>query len=506
MRRNVAPLALTLSLLGWLCLMPVSASAQGFPPVGGGGTCTGMINEEGFQGQQSAVNNGLYLCSGGVWVKQPLILGTTASACSATWSGGIRYNSVSGAIEFCNGTSWANVGGGGGGTPAGADREIQFNSGGAFGASSTYKLMADGDLLLTGTYTGTASVPASGAGTRMFFDTQKAAFRSGKTGGLHWDNASVGDYSVATGMDTTASGIYSVAMGAGSIASGLGSTAMGTSTTASGNRSMAMGNATTASGAQSTAMGDLTTAAGDHSVAFGKEVNISATGDGSAGFGLTTTAPATDPIISGAQSLGIFMGNHSARNFAAANTMGLFGGKLVIDPAVPATQLSARGVIDAGAATDAIVLPNGTTAQRPGTPVNGMIRYNSTSGKFEAYQAGAWTDMIGGGGGGTPGGASTQVQFNNGGAFGGDADLTWDNTGNVLTITGQTSVSDRVVLGATAGAAAPASGTVGTNAGVPAATLCDSAEERGRLIIDSTNNRLYVCTTTRGWDYVALTD
>ena len=89
-----------------LCLMPISVFAQGFPPVGGGGTCTGMINPEGYQGQQSAVNNGLYLCSGGVWVLQPLIIGTTASACNATWSGGIRYSSAQGCIELCDGTSW----------------------------------------------------------------------------------------------------------------------------------------------------------------------------------------------------------------------------------------------------------------------------------------------------------------------------------------------------------------------------------------------------------------
>jgi hypothetical protein len=38
----------------------------------------------------------------------------------------------------------------------------------------------------------------------------------------------------------------------------------------------------------------------------------------------------------------------------------------------------------------------------------------------------------GGGGGGTPGGSDTQVQFNDGGSFGGDADLTFNKTTNVL--------------------------------------------------------------------------
>jgi hypothetical protein len=41
-----------------------------------------------------------------------------------------------------------------------------------------------------------------------------------------------------------------------------------------------------------------------------------------------------------------------------------------------------------------------------------------------------------GGGGGTPGGADTQVQFNNAGAFDGDAGLTWNDTNSALTIGG----------------------------------------------------------------------
>ena len=47
-----------------------------------------------------------------------------------------------------------------------------------------------------------------------------------------------------------------------------------------------------------------------------------------------------------------------------------------------------------------------------------------------------------GGGGGTPGGSTTEVQFNNAGAFAGDADLTWNSTTNVLGITGDVNLSD----------------------------------------------------------------
>lgn len=42
------------------------------------------------------------------------------------------------------------------------------------------------------------------------------------------------------------------------------------------------------------------------------------------------------------------------------------------------------------AGTGAIVVPSGTTEQRPGTEVNGMLRYNSQTGYMEAYTVSGW--------------------------------------------------------------------------------------------------------------------
>lgn len=47
--------------------------------------------------------------------------------------------------------------------------------------------------------------------------------------------------------------------------------------------------------------------------------------------------------------------------------------------------------------TGSLALPAGTTAQRPNTPANGMIRYNSSNGAFEGYASGAWSGIGGGG-------------------------------------------------------------------------------------------------------------
>lgn len=60
------------------------------------------------------------------------------------------------------------------------------------------------------------------------------------------------------------------------------------------------------------------------------------------------------------------------------------------------------------------------------TPTTGeVLKYNGTN----------WVnDTDATGGGGSPGGSDTHVQFNDGGSFGGDADLTWNKTTNTLTV------------------------------------------------------------------------
>jgi hypothetical protein len=47
--------------------------------------------------------------------------------------------------------------------------------------------------------------------------------------------------------------------------------------------------------------------------------------------------------------------------------------------------------------------------------------------------AASWQD-VGGGGGGTPGGANTNIQYNNSGSFGGTSNFTWDNTNHIMRV------------------------------------------------------------------------
>ncbi len=154
------------------------------------------------------------------------------------------------------------------------------------GGTTLGQINDDAGVLFLGTFN-QGTIPATGAGTRMMWYPSKAAFRAGSTF-TQWDDANVGDYSVAMGRNTTASGDHSTATGFGSTASGGWSTAMGSGTTANGGTSTAMGSNTTASGAQSTAMGFQTTASNDYAIAMGQ--NTTASGFASTAMGTGTTA------------------------------------------------------------------------------------------------------------------------------------------------------------------------------------------------------------------------
>ncbi len=113
----------------------------------------------------------------------------------------------------------------------------------------------DGAIIANGAFGTGASLVTAGVGTRMIWYPKKAAFRAGHTTSTKWDDASIGEYSMATGRSTTASGAQSTAIGYNTTASGICATSMGEGNTASGAYSTVMGYHNTASGGYTTAMG-----------------------------------------------------------------------------------------------------------------------------------------------------------------------------------------------------------------------------------------------------------
>lgn len=59
--------------------------------------------------------------------------------------------------------------------------------------------------------------------------------------------------------------------------------------------------------------------------------------------------------------------------------------------------------------TGAALIPVGTSAQRPGTPVNGDIRYNTDTDSYEGYKEGNWLPL----GGGATGGGTNDIFYEN---------------------------------------------------------------------------------------------
>ena len=108
------------------------------------------------------------------------------------------------------------------------------------------------------------------------------------------------------------------------------------------------------------------------------------TGAGNVGIGATAPKSALD--VNG----GITVGSYAGATAAPANSIIVSG-----TVAIGTTVETAGTALDLGTNTNSILLPVGTTGQRP-TGVNGMLRYNSTVPQLEAYYSGGWNALGGG--------------------------------------------------------------------------------------------------------------
>ena len=155
---------------------------------------------------------------------------TTAQAFGSLVLG--RYNTIAG-----NTSSWVHT-----------DPVFLIGNGATdVSTSNSFLITKAGSILATGDVTN-ATTPSNGAGTRMMWIPNKAAFRVGIVNDVQWDDANIGVNSFATGGNTVASGNSSTAHGFASIASGDFSTALGGATTASNSGAVSMGFNTSATG------------------------------------------------------------------------------------------------------------------------------------------------------------------------------------------------------------------------------------------------------------------
>jgi hypothetical protein len=216
----------------------------------------------------------------------------------------------------------------------------------------------------------------------MFFDPATAAFRVGEADASSWSDANMGNRSVAMGYISRASGTNSFAVGSRAEATGDHSVALGYQPDATGLASFAAGWKAAAGGSHSFSAGSETNAYGYAGVALGEHTSA---GNNAFAWGQGVSA-GTDSMVIGLSTA------VSGTSVSTANTMAIVGGNVGIGTVDPSSTLHVY-------ATDAITIPAGTDAQQPGSPVNGMIRYNTDNNKFEVFEAGAWVDMATGSGG-----------------------------------------------------------------------------------------------------------
>nr|BAR36897.1 bacteriophage tail fiber protein [uncultured Mediterranean phage uvMED] len=120
-----------------------------------------------------------------------------------------------------------------------------------------------------------------------------------------------------------------------------------------------------------------------------------------------------------------------------------FGLALAASPTFTGTATFAGNILMSGTGT--LDLPVGTTAQRPGTPNNGMVRYNSTLSRYEGYSGSAWGAL----GGGATGGGSDQIFHTNGQSV--STDFTLVGTLNAMSA-GPISIASGVTVTVSSGA------------------------------------------------------
>jgi Chaperone of endosialidase len=244
--------------------------------------------------------------------------------------------------------------------------------------------VADSSVVFTGQNTLPITArdpPISGAGTRMMWYADKAAFRVGYVTDTAWNNQNIGVFSFASGRNTIASGASSSSMGVGTTASGSFSTSMGFGTTASGSFSTSMGEVTTASGRSSNSMGYFTKASGDYATSMGNNTHAKSTN--SLVIGKYNDTSFTNRLFE--------IGNGTAYNARANAVTVLDNGNVGIGTATPSQKLEVKG------SNPNVMLVDGGSGMYTTFAENGISRgfVGSYNGNDEDFQIGTYSGSMG---------------------------------------------------------------------------------------------------------------
>lgn len=314
----------------------------------------------------------------------------------------------------------------GGGIPGGSDTQVQYNNAGAFGGmagvtwvGSTLALSSAVTFTPLGTgTTSTAIGPSANASTTNAIAIGNAAAATGSNTPI-----AIGNGTVAGNLSTVLGGLASANVQEG--------VAVGQSARCNSDQGVAVGRNAVANNAAAIAIGRLITASGIGSIGIGSGVTIGTSSHYSVALGYQSVI-GTGIINAGAYGRSASVQEDEGQAFgwgatvAAGHTRSIALGKLA--------QTSSAGQLMIGHSSEVLdihthgYLGMAELASPPATGITGFGQFYVKASDGEPYfrdSSGVETQLNAAGGGGTPGGSTTQVQYNNAGAFGGMSGVTW---------------------------------------------------------------------------------
>ena len=110
------------------------------------------------------------------------------------------------------------------------------------------------------------------------------------------------------------------------------------------------------------------------------------------------------------------------------------GTNITIDPVSGTGNVTINASSGSGTVTSVgLTMPSAFSVANSPITTSGTLNVTTTGGSAGEYldSTGNWSTPPTGG---SPGGSDTQMQYNNGGSFGGTTGLTWDDSTNILSI------------------------------------------------------------------------